>query len=96
MATGVTALEKTQIVVESTAGTGVAATTTWRGSFKLKDNAQVVFPQERVGIFGDTNRSYIPITGSEGLWDGDATYEQLNYFFNSAVYHATATTDTGS
>jgi len=97
MATGITALEKTQIGVEALAGSSTdVPTTTWRGNFKLKDTQQVVFPPERVGIFGPTTRSYVPITGSEGLFDGDATYEQLNYFFNAGIYTTTPTTDTGS
>lgn len=97
MATGVTALEKTLIGVELLAGASTDVVTThWRGMGKIKDRREVVFPPERVGRIGGTTRSYTPRTGGEVTLDGDATYEQLPYIFNSGIYLTTATTDTGS
>jgi hypothetical protein len=97
MATGVTALEKTLIGVEATAGaTTDAPTTHWRGMGKIKDRREIVRPPERVGRFGGTTRSYTPRTGSEIPLDGDATFEQLPYIFNAGIYLTTPTTDSGS
>lgn len=94
---GVTALEKTLIGVELLAGaTTDTPTTHWRGTAKVKDRLEVVFPPERVGKIGGTTRSYIPRTGSEIQLDGVATYEQLCYIFNAGIYNATATTDASS
>lgn len=97
MPTGVTALEKTLIGVEALAGaTTDTVTTHWRGTGKIKDKREVVFPSEKVGRFGGTTRSYIPKTGSEIMFESDATYEQLPYIFNASVYLTTPTTDTSS
>lgn len=97
MTTGITALSKTLIGVEALAGaTTDVPTTTWRGMGTQKDRQEIVFPPERVGVFGGTTRSYIPRTGGEVLLEGDATYEQLAYLFNAGIYLTVATTDTGS
>ncbi len=97
MTTGITALEKTLIGVETVAGTSTDVVTThWRGTGKIRDLEEVMFPSERVGIYGGTTRSYIPKTGCEVPLEGECTYEQLPYIFNAGIYAATATTDTGS
>jgi len=95
MATGVTALEKTLIGVEATAGTG-NPTTHWRGAGKSKNRLETVFPPERVGKIGGTTRSYIPRTGGEVTLDGDATYQQLPYIKNAGIYATDPTTDASS
>lgn len=97
MATGVTALEKTLIGVEaSNGGSTDIPTTHWRGMGKIKDRRETVFPPERVGKIGGTTRSYVPRTGGEGLLEGVATFEQINYIFNAGIYLTTATTDSGA
>lgn len=97
MTTGITALEKTLIGVEALAGSSTDVVTThFRGTAKIKDRREVVFPPEKVGRYGGTTRSYIPKTGSEIPFEGDATYEQLPYFMNAGWYLATPTTDSGS
>lgn len=97
MPTGVTALEKTLIGVEALAGaTTDVVTTHWRGMGKIKDRREIVFPPEKVGKFGGTSRSYIPRTGGEVTLEGDATFEQLPYILNAAIYLTTPTTDTSS
>lgn len=95
---GVTALEKTLIGVEAAAGsTTDVPTTHWRGIGKIKDRQEIVFPNERVGRVGGTNRSYIARTGSEVPLDSEAiSFEQLPYILNAGLYTATPTTDTGS
>jgi len=97
MATGVTALEKTLIGVEATAGSSTDVVTThWRGMGKIKDRRETVFPPERVGKIGGTTRSYVPRTGGEVELSGDATFEQMNYIRNAGIYAVAGTTDSGS
>lgn len=97
MPTGVTALEKTLIGVEASAGaTTDTVTTHWRGIGKIRDRLEVVYPPERVGRIGGTSRHYIPVTGGEPYLEGDATFEQLLYLFNAGIYLATPTTDASS
>lgn len=97
MAQGVTALEKTLIGVEALAGASTDAPTThWRGMGKIKNRREIVFPEERVGRIGGTTRSYTSRTGGEVELEGDATFEQLPYIFNSGIYLTTATTDSGT
>lgn len=93
---GIDALRKTQLGRESTAGTAVAATDIWRGMGVITDETIVTYPDERVGIAGGVLRSYIANTGGTIPLEGDATYEQLHYVFDSSFYLATATTDASS
>lgn len=95
---GSRALRKLQIGVETTAGTPVAATTLWRGMGTIKDNREVVFPEEDVGILGGTDRSYIARYWSElSMPAVEATFEQLPYLFEAGVAAETPTQDgTGS
>lgn len=93
--TGVTALEKTLIGQEATAGAGNPSTY-WRGIGKIKDRRETVFPPERVGKIGGTTRSYVPRTGGEVLLEGDAKFSQLCYIKDAGIYKASPTTDAGS
>lgn len=94
---GVTALEKTLIGVEALAGsTTDVPTTHFRGTGKIKDRREPVFPPERVGKIGGTLRSYIPKTGSDVTLEGDATFQQLCYIKNAGIYFTTPTTDASS
>lgn len=95
---GISAFTKLQMGVEASAGgTTDAPTTIWVGTKgTLKDNLNVVFPNPVVGVLGGTTRSYIPKTGSEIMLEGELTFEQAGYLFNSAFYHTTPTTDAGS
>jgi hypothetical protein len=91
---GSKALRKLQIGVESTAGTPVAATTIWRGMGTIKDNREVVFPEEDVGILGGTTRSYIARIWSElSMPAVEATFEQLPYAFEAGVAAEVGTQD---
>jgi hypothetical protein len=64
----------------------------------IKDNHEVVFPQEDVGYLGGTTRSYIARYWSElSMPDQEATFEQLPYIFQAGIQTATASADgTGS
>lgn len=98
MANGVTALEKTLIGVELSAGsTTDVVTTHWRGTGKIKDRQERVYPPERVGRVGGTTRSYVARTGGEIPLETEAlSFEQLPYILNAGIYSTTPTTDTGS
>lgn len=94
---GITALRKVQIGQEATAGsTSTAASTIWRGMGVLDDMRELTFAEENIGILGDTLRTYTAKTGGEIELTGDATFEQLGYFFQSGIYSATPTTDASS
>lgn len=97
MSPGITSLRLIQLAAEVTQGSSSdAATTVWRGMGVLKDNLEVTFVEEAIGILGGANRTYIGKTGGEIELNGSATYEQLPYFLQSGVYTATPTTDTGT
>jgi hypothetical protein len=83
---GSRALRKLQLGQETTAGTPVAATTIWRGKGVIKDNREVVFPEENVGILGGTSRSHIARTWSElNMPDVVATYNQIGYLCAAGI-----------
>ena len=94
---GSRALRKLQIGKETTAGTNVAATTIWRGMGVIKDNREIIFPEEDVGILGGTDRSYSARKWSElSMPSVEATFEQLPYIFEAGVQSvAAAQADTG-
>jgi hypothetical protein len=83
---GSRALRRLQVGLETTAGTGVAATTIWRGMGVIKDERDVRFPEEDVGILGGTDRSYIGAYWSELAMPAvEATFEQIPYIFEAGV-----------
>ena len=94
---GSRALRKIQIGRENTAGTNVDATTIWRGTGVIKDEREVVFPEEDVGILGGTDRSYIARYWSEIALDAvESTPEQLPYVLEAGVKEVqTGSSDTG-
>src|SRR5574343_171100 len=96
MATGITALEKTLIGVEALAGASTDVVTThWRGPGKIRDTEEIMFPAERVGIYGGTTRSYSPKSGSEIPLEGEMTFEQLPYVFGAGIHAAAGVADGG-
>lgn len=83
---GARQLRKIQLGKEVTPGTGVAATTLWRGTGALKDDSVVAFANEDVGILSNTDRSYIPqLQSSLALQPVEATFEQLPYLFEGGI-----------
>lgn len=98
MTEGIPALSRTQIGLETSAGaTTDTPTTIWRGMGMLKDDLVVSHKKEKIGIFGGTSGdSYIPATGGSITLDGEATFEQLGYIFQTGILHAVPTTDTSS
>ena len=83
---GSRALRKLQLGRETTAGTAIPATTIWRGMGVIKDNRDVMFPEEDVGILGGTDRSYIAKYWSElAMPSVEATFEQIPYVFEAGI-----------
>ena len=93
---GIRALSKVQFGKETTPGTAVAATATWRGTGFIKDETEVTFPEETVGILAGTDRSYIAKYLSSMELTGDLTYEQVGYILNAGIKNVTPTTDLSS
>ena len=93
---GVKALRKIQLGLETTSGTPVLASATWRGLGTLEDTTVVTFPEEDVGILSGTDRAYIASEGgSLEMEDVEATFEQLPYIFEAGVKAVnTGVTDT--
>ena len=82
---GSRALRKLQIGAETLAapGSNVAASTIWRGMGVIKDERDIVFPEEDVGILGGTDRNYEAARWSElSMPAVEATFNQLPYILN--------------
>lgn len=83
---GVKAARKIQFGNESVMGTRVLADTIWRGTGGLKDDRNVVFPEEDVGYISGTDRSYIAWKGGTLTLDPiAANFEQLPQILTSAI-----------
>lgn len=94
---GSRALRKLQIGAEpsNAKGTNVDATTIWRGMGTIKDNREIIFPEEDVGILGGTDRNYEARRWSELAMSAvEATFEQLPYVFMAGIELTTASADT--
>lgn len=89
-------LRKIQLGGETTAGTPVAATTIWRGMGTIKDDREIIFPEEDVGILGGTTRSaLISQQGQLSMDSVGATFEQLPYLFDAGVKTVSGVVDNG-
>jgi hypothetical protein len=77
-------------------GTAVIATTIWRGLGVIKDERDIVWPEEDVGILGGTDRNYEARRWSELAMPAvEATFNQLPYIFNAGIQLVTGSADTG-
>lgn len=94
---GVKALRKIQLGQESTGalGTPVAATAVMRYLGTIEDARTVVFPEETVGILGGMDRAYQPQVLAKMTISGEATFEQLPYFFQAAIGLVASSADGG-
>jgi hypothetical protein len=90
---GIKSLRRIQGGAEAVAGTSVAATWIWRGTGVGKDNSEITFVEEDIGLLSDALRTYKAKTGGEVTFEGPASFEQLGYFLQSGVYATTPTTD---
>ena len=85
--TGITALTKLQCGRESTAGTAVAATTIprWDGCY-IRDDMEIYFPPENVGLLVDTDRACNPAKGASiSVPENDATFEQILHILEMGI-----------
>jgi hypothetical protein len=92
--TGVKKLRRIQLGRETTAGTEVNATATWRGTGTIEDVTVVSFPAEDVGRYPGTTRSYV--AGEMGRLTMDetpATFEQILHVFDAGINASTADRD---
>lgn len=79
------ALRKLQVGLESTKGTAVAASARMRMTGSLKDNRELVFPDEDIGSVPGNIRSYVAKYLAELSMEGEATFEQLPVILSAAV-----------
>jgi hypothetical protein len=83
---GARQLRKIQLGQEVTPGTGVAATTIWRGGGSIKDESEIAFANEDVGVLGGVDRTYKPFIGSTIQFaPTEATFEQLPYILSAGI-----------
>lgn len=83
---GARQLRKIQLGREVTPGTAIAATALWRGTGALKDDREVVFGTEDIGVLADTDRSLTQkLQASLAMTATEATYEQLPYIFEAGI-----------
>lgn len=95
---GVKALRRIQGGKETTgsSGTAVASTFLLRYTGTIEDQREIVFPAEDIGLLSGTDRQYSPKYLAAIAMEGEATFEQLPYFFEAGVSTSAPTTDTGS
>lgn len=84
---GITKLSKVQLGLEASAkGTEADATALWLGPAQMTDKRELVLPEENIGYLGPVDRSYIPFTESEIIFDSiEANFEQIGYPFAAGV-----------
>jgi hypothetical protein len=93
---GIKSLRQIQMSRETAIRTPTTDYTVWRGTGTIQDMRVVVFPDEDVGVFGGTDRQYVPQKmGELVMEDTPATYEQLGHIFDAAFYEATPAADGG-
>lgn len=87
MTVGYRTFSNTQLAIESTAGTDLAATEIWRGPVMFPDDARnMVFPAEDVAIAGGTDRSNVTnYLANLKFPECDLTFEQGPYPFVCSV-----------
>lgn len=83
---GARQLRKIQLGHEATPGTAVAATTIWRGSGTIRDDRDIQFATEDVGILSDTDRSYTQkLEASLAMTPTECTFEQFPYILEAGI-----------
>lgn len=83
---GIRALRKLQLGLETTAGTAAVATTIWRGMGTVTDITNPVVAEEDIGSMLPQPRVYFPIQGAQVEFDEvEATFEQLPYILEAGI-----------
>ncbi len=92
--TGVKKLRRLQMGREGTPGSAVEATDTWRGTGTIEDGTVVIFPDEDVGLYPQTTRSYIPSKVARLTMDETpATFKQIRHIFEAGIQTAVSSAD---
>jgi hypothetical protein len=88
MTAGRKELRSARLRLEATPGTAVVPRYIFRGEFEMpSDEREVVNAPELVGIFGGTDRSYIPkLMGGITLGEAELTFEQAPLLFAAAGF----------
>jgi hypothetical protein len=87
-------LRKIQIGRESTAGTGVAATSIWRGTGTILDNREQQRVSQDVGIVGGTDEvNQTMLGGALSVSQTPATFEQFLHVLEASIKTATPAAD---
>ena len=99
MTYGIVSARKIQLGLEdSSAGSNTAATAIWRGpGAQIDDGLTIVSPNENVGLYTDTDRTYIPFKmATLDFPETAATYEQMLYLLSAGVKNVTTGTSDGT
>ena len=94
--TGVKKLRRLQLgrEVPDSSGEEVPVTATWRGTGTIEDVTPIVFPDEDIGIYPQSTRSYVPSKQAKLTMDETpATYEQILHVFDAGINASTADRD---
>lgn len=88
MSQGRRELRSLRLRLETTPGTAASPRYQWRGLFEMPDDQrEVVNVEELVGIFGGTDRSYIPKEFAEiTLGESELTFEEAPLLFAAAGF----------
>lgn len=93
---GITKLKKVQLGLEETKGTEVDATALWLGDVEMKDNREVIIPDENVGYLGPVDRSYIPYADTDvNFNETEANFEQVGYALAAGIKDVVSGTTNG-
>lgn len=91
---GIVMLSKVQMGRETTAGTAVPATLLFRGYGIMDDQREVMFPEERIGIFSGVDRSYIPrYMAAMSFQPNESTFEMLPHVLEAGIQTVTPAQD---
>lgn len=83
---GTKMLSKIQLGREASGGATDPPTTIWRGLGFINDEAEVVFPEENVGLLVPTDRTYIPWKQARlEFAETEATFEQLIHILEAGL-----------
>ncbi len=97
MTVGIKKLRRIQMGRETTMGTKVASSDTWRGTGTIEDITPIIFPDEDIGYLPATTRSYIPSKMAKLTMDETpATFQQFLHICEAGIKAATSTADGGT
>jgi hypothetical protein len=94
---GIKGLRRLQLGKEATPGTAVASTALLDFNGTIKDDRELIFPDEAIGYLPGRTRTYTGKYGASLEMEGPLSFEQFPYILDASVAGATPTSDgTGS